>query len=251
MTDVVRTHRETALESPYSRDRESAIEELAAVYEDVDAEGRREILETFREVVLESSNRSERELAREKLLSCFEADPSTAAEVAVGTFAAVATDATFSGERESAIDVLRRLHREAPNERERIEETLESIAEEATREDERERARRRLSDLASDADGTGGSNETGDGDYLGVSLAEHLAAAADESPAACRRRAAELRDFVADEQVASDSYREVREDLDALVDQLEVVPTDGDLDADRKERVRDVADRVERLYGRQ
>lgn len=249
MSEVVRTHRETALESPYSRDRESAIEELAAVYADVDADDRREILETLREVALTSSGRSERDLAREKLRSCFESDPSGAGDVVVDAFREIATESTFSGERESAIDTLRRLHRDAPGQRGAIEETLARIAEEATREDERRRAQRRLSDLAGDATGSGGGGSSG-GDYLGVSLAEHLEAAADESPEACRRRATELRDFVVENDLADDSYHEVREAVESLVEQLEVVPTDGELGEERKARVRDVAARVERLYTR-
>ncbi|MFB6151291.1 MAG: hypothetical protein ABEJ40_05740 [Haloarculaceae archaeon] len=248
MNEAIRTHRETALDSPYSRDREEAIEELARAFPDAGPEGKRAALEALREVALDATGRAERDLAREKLRECFESDPDGAAGVVVPAFAALARDGTFKDDRLDAIDRLREFARDAPDERvAEIRETLSELATDATPEAVRERARRRLTDVEEAAPADGGDD--GD-DYLAASLAEHLQTAAGESAEACHRRAAELRDYVREHPVDDDAYADVRADLDALVEQLEVVPTDGELDAERRDRVDRLAERTKRLYQR-
>lgn len=254
MTDAIETHRKTALDSPYSQDREEAIEELARVYPNAGSDGKRRVLETFRQVAIESSHRQERDLARATLVDCFDADSGVAPDVVVRCYTELAQESKFSEERGSAIDTLRRLYPDVdePN-RERIGQTLADIAGNGTYEDERRRARLRLTDIAADerSGSTSGRQATGDAiGYLGKSLAEHLAKAAEASPEACRQRAQEVCDFVVDTPVDDESYTEVRDDLDELVEQLEVVPTDSALDDDRVERVKRIAARVKRLYER-
>ena len=256
-SETIRTHRETALDSPYSRDRRDAVGELARAFPDAGTEGKREVLETLREVALEATGTAERELAREKLLECFDADPGTAAGVVVPAFAALAREGKFKDDRLEAVDTLRRVAGDAPPaEVERVRETLSELASEATSEDVRNRARRRLTDVeAAVPEDGGGANGDGRGtdgsdDYLAVSLAEHLQHAAGESAEACRQRAAELRDYVESNPVDDDAYGDVRGDLDALVEQLDVVPTGDELDSERRERVDGLAERTKRLYQR-
>jgi hypothetical protein len=95
-----------------------------------------------------------------------------------------------------------------------------------------------------------GAGEDERDDYLAVSLAEHLENAADDSPEECRKRAEELSGYVDQHPVSDDSYEAVRDELDALVDQLRVAPTGDELDAERRERVGRLADRTKRLYQR-
>lgn len=254
MTDAIETHRKTALDSPYSGDREKAIEELARVYPNASSDEKRRVLETLRQVAIESAHRQERELARETLVDCFDADAAAAADLVVRCFAELAQESKFSEERGAAIDTLRRLYPDVDeHNQERIGQTLADIAGNGTYEDDRRRARLRLTDIAADERSGAGDSRRVTRDslgYLGESLAEHLANAAEESPDACRQRAQEVRDFVVDTAVDDESYAEVRDDLDELVEQLEVVPADGDLDDDRVARVKQIAMRVKRLYER-
>jgi len=247
VNDAIRTHSETALDSPYSRDRQDAIEELARSFPDAGTDGKREILETLREVALEATGTAERELARENLVDCFESDPDAAADVVVQTFATLARDGKFTDDQLAAIDTLREVSRDVSAKHvDRIRETLSELTTDATSEDVRDLARRRLTDVES---ATPDEDDESD-DYLVVSLAEHLQNAATESTEACRKRAAELRDYVADHPVEDDAYDSVRDDLDALVEQLAVVPTGGELDDERRERVDRIAERAKRLYQR-
>ncbi|WP_436908535.1 hypothetical protein [Halosimplex marinum] len=247
MNESIATHRETALDSPYSRDREAAVEELARSFPSASEEGKREVLETLREVGLDATGSAERELAREKLLDCFEADPETAAPVVVPAFCRLARDGKFTDERLAAVDTLRRVARDAPTDHvEPITETLSDLSAEATSEDLRDRARRRLTDIET-RDGDVSGDDSG---YLAVSLAEHLQRAAGDSPESCRRRAVELRDFVANHPVDDDAYGTVRDDIDALVEQLDVAPTGDELDDQRRERVDRIAERAKQLYRR-
>ncbi len=253
MTTAIDTHCETALESPYSRDRAEAIEELVGLFPDATDDRKRRVLETLRQVAHESSSRSERDLARETLTECFEADPAAAAPVVVDTFVDIAADSKFSDERLDAIDRLRACYPDLDERhRETVGKTLADIAGNATYEDERRRARQRLSDVSRDeraesSDGGSAGDAVG---YLGESLAEHLEQAADEGSEECLQRAEEVSEFVHENPVDSGSYEAVREDIDALVEQLQVVPTGDELDADRQERVERLAGRVGRLYTR-
>jgi hypothetical protein len=256
MTTTIETHCETVLDSPYSRDRQSAIQELGRVYLDADPADRDRILETLRQVALEGSARDDRELAHETLLDCFEADASGAAPVVVGAFQKLATEATLSEERLEAIDSLRKCYPEVDEQhRSTIGSTLADIAGNATYQDERERARRRLSDVsrheretATETDsGTDAAVSTG---YLGQLLAQHLENAAEEGPGACRQQAEEAVEFLVEHPVDDGAYDELVADAESLVDQLEVIPTDGSLDEDRIGRVEGLAARLERLYAR-
>jgi len=251
MNETIRSHRETALDSPYSRDREDAIEELARTFPETGSADKRAVLETLREVALEATNTAERELAREKLLACFDADPEVAADVTVGAFCELASDAKFTDAQLDAIDALRQLSRDvSPEHVDDIETTLSALASDATSESVRKRARRRLTDVESATDdGASEDGDTGD-DYLAVSLAEHLENAATESPEACRNRAAELSEYVAQHPVEDEAYEEVREGLDGLVEQLRVAPTGDELGQERRDRVGRLADRTKRLYQR-
>jgi ubiquinone biosynthesis protein UbiJ len=253
MTTAIDTHCETALESPYSRDRADAIEELAGLFPDATAEEERRVLETLRQVAHESSSRSERDLARETLTECFEANPAAAAPVVVETFSNIAENSKFSDERLDAIDRLRACYPDLDERhRETVGKTLADIAGNATYEDERRRARQRLSDISRD-ERTGSTDKDSADDavgYLGESLAEHLEQSAHEGSEECLQRAEEVSEFVQENPVDDDAYGSVCEDIDALVEQLQVVPTGDDLDADRQERVERLAGRVERLYTR-
>lgn len=258
MNTVIDTHCDTALDSPYSRDRQEAIKELQQVFPDAGTDSKAKILETLRQVAHESSSRDERELARETLLACFEADTATTAPVVVDTFCDLAEESKFSEERLESIDTLRRLYSDLPEQkRDVVGRTLAEIAGNATYEDERRRARRRLSDISREeretlpGSGSDSTDSTGDAiGYLGVSLAEHLENAAHEGSEECLQRAEEVSEFVGENPVSDEAYSEVQDDIDSLVEQLEVVPTGGDLDADRKERVERIAGRIERLYKR-
>lgn len=257
MTDAIETHRKTALDSPYSRDREEAIEELGRVCPEANHDERIRVLETLRQVAIESAHRQERELARETLIECFDADAEGIADIVVRCFAEVAQEARSSDERCSAIDTLRRLYPDVDeHNRERIGDTLADIAGNGTYEDERRRARQRLTDVAREERTRDPEPDKSDQTvqnamgYLGQSLAERFATAAAETPEECRRLGEELRDFVANAPVDDEKYVEVRDELDALVEQLAVIPTERDLDDDRIERVERVATRVEDLYRR-
>jgi hypothetical protein len=249
MTNAIQTHRERALDSPYSRDRREAITQLERLFPDAAADEQRRILETLREIVHQATSTQERELARDTMAEAFDSDPSVAASVVVPCFCDLAESASHSDERLDAIDSLREFYPAVDEQlRTRIETKLTEIAESATYEDERRRAQRRLSDVISHD----GQSETGDGDgavgYLAQSLAEQLADAADESAVACVDRTEELREFVDNNPVDDDEYETVRDELVELAEQLAVVPTDGEFDDERKRRIRKVANRVERLY---
>lgn len=247
MNETIRSHRETALDSPYSRDREDAIEELARTFPEIGSEGKREVLETLREVALEATTTAERELARERLVDCFEADADAAAGVVVGAFCELARDAKFTDGQLDAIDTLRRVSRDVSGEHvETIEARLSDLASDATSESVRKRARRRLTDVESATPADAGGSDG----YLAASLAEHLENAAAESPAACRKRADELAEYVAEHPVDDDAYADVHEGLESLVEQLRVAPTGDELGAERRERVERLADRTKRLYQR-
>ena len=246
-------HRETALDSPYSRDREEAIEALADAYARAGERDRGRIAETLREVALESAHRDERELARGRLLDCFETDSAAISGIVVETLTDIAAESKFSEERVAAIDALREVYPDLDEQRrDSVGKTLAEIAGNATREEERRRARRRLSDVSRvereepDASEDGAEEAV---DYLGQSLAEHLENAAHESREACLQRAEELAEFLAEHPLDDGSYEGVRADVDGLVEALEVV--DGEaLAEDRIERVGRIAGRVERLYAR-
>lgn len=252
MTDAIQTHCETALESPYSRDRTEAIEELERLFPDASAEQKRQILETLREIAHEATGTQERQLARETMVETFDADPAVAESVVVPSFCDLAADASHSEERLDAIDSLRVVYPTVNEElRNRIQDQLTTIAESATYEDERRKARRRLSDIANSEVQSNGESAT-DGEravgYLGQSLAEQLTDAADDSPEACRRRADELSEFLENNPVDADEYESIRNDVTDLAEQLAVIPTNGRLDDDRKQRVERVAERTKRLY---
>jgi hypothetical protein len=188
------------------------------------------------------------------LAECFEADAAVAAPVVVDTFADIAEDSKFSDERLDAIDRLRACYPDLDERhRETVGETLADIAGNATYEDERRRARQRLSDISRDerAGSTGEDDENDAVSYLGESLAEHLEQAASDGSEECLQRAEEVSEFVHENPVDDDAYVSVREDVDALVEQLRVVPTGDELDVDRQERVERLAGRVGRLYTRE
>lgn len=244
-------HRETALDSPYSRDREEAIEALSDAYASADERDRRRIAETLREIALESAHRDERELACERLLNCFESKSEAIEGIVVETLTDIAEESKFSEERGEAIDALREVYPELDDQRRNsVEKTLAEIAGDATREEERRRARRRLSDVSrveqEEPDTSEGETDEAV-NYLGQSLAEHLENEAEESSEACLQRAEELAEFLEENPVDDSSYEEVRSDVDGLIEALEVVDSD-ELAADRIERVGRIASRVERLY---
>lgn len=257
MNTVIETHCKTALDSPYSRDRADAIEELRDAFSGAGTDGKNHILETLRQIAHESRSRSERELARETLRVCFDDDPATAEHVVVDTFSDLAKQAKFSEERLDAIDTLRNIYPDIGEDRQdAVGRCLAEIAGNATYEDERRRARQRLSDVSreerqSSAERRGSGAATDDAiSYLGKSLAEHLEQAANEGSKACLQRAQEVSEFLEENPVRSDSYSDVSEDVESLVEQLRVVPTGADLDEERTERVERLAGRVERLYAR-
>lgn len=249
-------HRETALNSPYSRDRAEAIEELRSVYPDAEARDKQRIGETFRQIAVESSHRDERDLAREQLVACFDDDPGPVASTVVDTLTELAEGSKFSEERLASIDTLREVYPdlEKPR-REVVGVALAEIAANATYEDERRRARQVLSDVGrierdlDDGDDEGGAEESVA--YLGQSLAKHLEAAAHESAAECRQRAEEVAEFLDDQPVNDEAYEGVREDVAGLIEAFEALEIDGDLAEDRIERVERIASRVERVYTRQ
>lgn len=254
MNAAIETHCETALDSPYSRDREEAIQELKRIYSDTDSTGKERILETLREVTHESSSRSDRTLARETLVDCFDADPAAAEPIVVDAFCELADDSKFSDERIDAIDSLRRFYPDVSEQyRDVIGSTLAEIAGNATYEDERDRARRRLSDISREEREQSGDSEGARSEavgYLGTSLAEHLERAAHEGAEECLQRAEEVSEFLAEHPVSDDAYESVCEDVESLVEQLQVVPTGGTLDEDRIQRVERIAGRIERVYTR-
>ena len=252
MTTTIGTHCETALDSPYSRDRQSAIRELGRVYPGADPADRDRILETLRQVAFEGSARDDRKLAREMLLDCFETDPADAAPVLVDTFRELAEKARLSDERLEAIDSLRKCYPKV-DERHRsaIGSTLADIAGNATYEDERKRAQRRLSDVSQhEREETTAPGSAESAGYLGQLLADHLKTAARDGPEACRQRAEEVSEFLVEHPVDDDAYDDLVADAESLVEQLAVAPTDGALDEDRIRRVEGIAARMERLYAR-
>lgn len=256
MQQSIDTHRETALDSPYSRDRAEAIEQLRAIYPDADERGKRVIAETFREIAVESSHRDERESARKQLLACFEGDPAAIEGIVLETLTELAENGKFSDDRLAAIDALREVYPDLGEpHRETVGSALAAIAGNATYEDERRRARRRLSDvsrvereLGDDADDDSGAEESVG--YLGQSLAEHLENAAHESATECRQRAEEVQEFMDDQPLDDESYEDIYEDVTGLIEAFEALGTDGKLAEDRIERVERIASRVERLYER-
>lgn len=272
MNDSVRELRKTAIDAMASRERREAIEELAERYDEVDAESRRTILETYRTVLEEATASSERELAREQLERLFDRDPGEAGPVVVRAFCDLATDARHSRDRIDAIDTLARLVRRGLPDAldELVESTLVSIAASAARDRERDHARERLAEVlaareavpstrtteatgvdeldvaaadATDVD-PGGATMTA---YLATSLAEHLEHSAAESPEACLSRARELGTFLEEQPPKGTDHGDVRAAVADLVEQLEVHPAE-ELDADRRERVASLADRVKRVY---
>jgi hypothetical protein len=254
MNTAIESHCETALESPYSRDRQQAIQELQQVYSGTKSDGKQRILETLREVTHESSSKKDRKLAREALAECFEEDPSAGEAVVVDTFCELVEDSKFSEERLDAIDSLRQFYPTASEQyREIIGHTLAEIAGNATYGDERNRARRRLSDISREQRESGDekTRPTEEVGYLGQSLAEHLESAADEGTEDCLQRAEEVREFLAEHPVEDESHEKVTEDVESLIEQLEVVPTGDTLDDDRRKRVERIAQRIDRLYTRQ
>jgi ubiquinone biosynthesis protein UbiJ len=254
MNTAIESHCETALESPYSRDRQQAVQELQHVYPETNSDGKQRILETLREVTHESSSKKDRKLAREALAECFEEDPSAGEAVVVDTFCELVEDSKFSEERLDAIDSLRQFYPTASEQyREIIGHTLAEIAGNATYGDERNRARRRLSDISREQRESGDekTRPTEEVGYLGQSLAEHLESAADEGTEDCLQRAEEVREFLAEHPVEDESHEKVTEDVESLIEQLEVVPTGDTLDDDRRKRVERIAQRIDRLYTRQ
>lgn len=258
MTGAIETHCETALESPYSNDRENAIEELGQLYTDVGTEQQRQILETLRQVATDATASNERALARETLFEAFETNPAPGSSLVVSFFCDEAANASRTEGQLDAIDTLRELYPVVDeNQKEKIGATLAEIAGDGTYEDVRQRARQRLSDVTSEnkrAAGSGSKEKAGRDDegsvgYLGQSLAEHLEAAAHDSPEACLQRAEELRDFVAENPLGDETYEDVREEIQSLTEQLSVLRGD-ELDSDRVDRVERVANRVKRLYSR-
>lgn len=272
MNETVRELRSTALDAMSSSDRREALEELADVYGDVDAESRRTILETLRRVLEGATASTERELAGEQLERLFERDPGDAGPVVVRAYCDLATDARHSRDRVDAIDALGRfVRRGLPEELETfVEETLVGVAASASRNREREHARERLAELLAareeapsteveestgvdeldvavadlaDVDAGGASMNA----YLATSLAEHLEHAAGESPADCLERARELATFLEEQPPTGTDHEDVAADLADLVDQLEVHPGE-ELDAERRDRVASLADRVKRAY---
>lgn len=253
MDTAIDTHCETALESPYSRDRADAIEQMQELYPSAGEDDKEQILETLRAVAHDSSSRDERALARDTLLACFEVDSATAASVVVETFVELAEDSKFSDERLDAIDTLRQIYSDVDEpHRDVLGKTLAEIAGNATYEDERDRARRRLSDISREERQSAGkeSKLNEQLSYLASSLAEHLEASATEGPEECLRRAEEVSEFLSENPVADDAFDEIEEDVESLVTQLAVVPTGDELDEERVQRVERIAGRVERLYAR-
>lgn len=271
MQQLIDNHRETALDSPYSRDRRDAIEELGGVYPDADGEGQARIAETLRQVACESPHQDDRDLARETLRECFDAQPASIEGIVVDTVTHLAESSKFSDERLAAIDLLRDIYPDlSESNQETVGRTLAEIAGNGTYEDERDRARQRLSDvtrLNSEGATTGttiGGTNVGAGQegasaestgpapvaYLGQSLAEHLERAARESSTECRQRAEEVQDFLAEYPLDDEAYDEVREEVSDLVDALRVLDSDGGLAEDRVARIEQISARLERLYRR-
>ncbi|WP_136686791.1 hypothetical protein [Halorhabdus amylolytica] len=255
MSDVeaIDQHRKTALDSPYSRDREEAIEALTTAFPSADERDQQRIAETLREVALESAHRDERELAKDRLFDCFENESGTIDTVLVGMVTEIATESKFSEERLEAIDALREIYSEiGEHQRDVVGKTLAEIAGNATREEERRKARRRLSDVArTEREECDTSDKGADEavDYLGESLAEHLENAATKSREACLQRAEELFEFLDEQPLDDGSYEEVREDVKELMEALEIVDSETLAD-DRIERVERISERTKRLYAR-
>jgi hypothetical protein len=255
MSEMIQSHCETATESPYSRDRRDAIEELSRLISQVGNEDRRRIVETLRRVAHEATASEERALAREVMRDAVEIDSETVGSIVASSFCTVAAEGIHREDQLDAIDGLRELYPAVGTDvQDEIGQQLAELAGNATYEDVRRRARHRLSDVT--AENTRREVDTepdddGPSAYLATSLSEHLSAAADESPDACHQRAQELYEFVVDTPVDDAQYDELQAELEKLVEQLEVVPTGDELDTERRERVTQLASRVQRTYERQ
>lgn len=253
MSEVLDTHRETVLESPYSRDREEAIEELGRLFPEVGDDDKRRVLETLRQVASEATSSRERERALDAMLESFDADPDVATSVVVPCFCDLAADGKHRDERLDAIDALKKIYPavDDPNQ-ERIGKRLAEIAGNATYDNVRNRARQRLSDVTAENERAAPADSEG-GDavgYLGQSLAEHLANATEESPEACLQRVEELQEFITENPVDDEKYDELCEATANLEDQLTVAPAGDALGEERKQRVKRIANRAERIYRR-
>lgn len=253
MTDTLRELRRQATESTYGSDREDAVEALADRYPDAEATDRTAIATTLRTVATDATYGDERDLAQAALDDLLHADAPGAAEHAVAVHCRVAADGDRAAERERALDRLREygLRGLAGDELASVRETLRERSESATRSSERERARAALAaleDAEPSAPAAGDSDDSG-GAYLAVSLADHVESAADDDPAACRERLAELAEFLDANPVGDDDYDAV---VAAVADQrraLETVAEGRDeLDPERRERVQAAAERARRLY---
>lgn len=252
--DRVATCCETAREGRYGSEREAALDRLRDLYDQAGDDARRRILRTYAEVARNATRSQERERARTALVDLAESHTARAAPVASETLCTIATEARRSSDREAAIEAAARIADEttATAVRETVRETLTEVASEATRRGERERARTALTSMeAPQPTGESGIDSDGEtGAYLAQALAEHLDAAVEEGRSETRRRTAELREFVGAHPVEDDAYGSVVDDLESLEAQLDALAGDAPMDADRRERVRDVVDRVVRLYRR-
>jgi hypothetical protein len=173
MSEVLDTHRETVLESPYSRDREEAIEELGRLFPEVGDDDKRRVLETLRQVASEATSSRERERALDAMLESFDADPDVATSVVVPCFCDLAADGKHRDERLDAIDALKKIYPavDDPNQ-ERIGKRLAEIAGNATYDNVRNRARQRLSDVTAENEQAAPADSEG-GDAVGY-LGRHL-----------------------------------------------------------------------------
>jgi len=257
MNAAIETHCGTVLDSPYSRDRKEAMEELKRIFPGTGRDGKIKIVETLREVILESSSRDERELASQILVDCFEEDLSTVAPIIVETFLEVARDSKFSEQRLASLDLLRDIYPNLDEQyQEQVGRALAEIAGKATYEDERRRARTRLSDISREErnvenDGVDDVDSFDDAiNYLGESLAEHLERSAHEGSKECLQRAEEADEFLEENPVQDESYDSLKEDIESLVEQLNLVPTGSELNPDRVERIENIAARIKRIYQR-
>lgn len=256
MQQAIDRHRETALESPYSQDRRDAITSLSDLFSSVPDDGKRRIIETLRTIAAEASVRDERQLAVEQLETVFHQDPDVVGPIVGPFFCDVAADGKTSDARLTAIDLLRDIYTDVDDSQQaEVESTLSEIAGNATYEDERRRARQRLSDITAENNRTGGTTGRGEDrsrqlSYLGISLSEHLANSVDKSTEACERRLREVSDFLSENPVSDSAFDDLQNDVDRLLDQLDVAPTDGGLDEERKEQIRSLAVRVKHMYQR-
>lgn len=199
--DAVATCCETARDGRYSGERERALDRLSGLYVDATDADQERILRTLSTVARNAMRSTERQTARETLVDLMADSPRAAA--AVETLRTIATGDRRGRDRLDALNALARVADETadPGVRESVRDALTEVATEATRRRERERAQDLLHTL--DADGTPSSSgsESGGDAYLAQSLAEHLAAAADDGRPSAPERAGELREFVAEHSV--------------------------------------------------